>query len=161
MQEILCHQCSKTTKFSKQLIGGEVRSCDSGHRGIYDSNLKFIRPAIQPELPKQPPPVPPVPTLINQDYYLPKNNKIKYDGILCFSCQEPTSIIENKSDFKVKCGGCKGSGYQYYGDKDQEFLCSGCDGDGFIVKKGEKRKCVKEHVAIYYKEKFVESCANQ
>lgn len=159
MNNILCHECKKPTFMTKQLVGGEMRSCPDGHKGLYNSKLEFVRPA--PVLDHQPPPPPPPPAAIAPVYqprpFPTASHSMRQQGdinIICPSCKDPTNLAEARVKINIKCAGCNGSGYYYDDSRGMELICDGCDGDGKIEKTVDKRLCLNGHVCFYKNGKF-------
>lgn len=167
MQQIYCHECNQETFFNKQLIGGEVRICLDKHRGIYDSNLKFIRPApnLDYDSPFSDQPIKHEKDTFKerQEFASQKSknyelNTKNYDPTtICFYCKDPTYVIEKDLKIDLKCNGCNGQGYYYDESKNSDFICEGCNGEGAIKKSVEKRSCKQEHFCFYSKGKFIKS----
>lgn len=151
MSNILCHQCKKPTSMTKQLIGGEMRSCSDGHKGLYNSKLEFVRPAPNLDYQPPPPPPPPPPPLPPPPYSIRQHND---RGMACPICKEPTNLAETGTKINIKCAGCSGSGYYYDDSRNMELVCDGCDGDGQIEKIVDKRLCLNNHISFYKNGKF-------
>lgn len=167
MQKITCHECNQETFFNKQLIGGEVRICLNEHKGIYDSNFKFIRPApnLEYKSPFQEPQERPsyfkdkLQERQGRPSYV-KDISRNYDtSVICFYCKSATSLVEKDVKMDLKCNGCNGQGYYYDDVKNLDFVCDGCGGEGNISKKVEKRSCQRGHECFYSKNKFIKSCS--